>query len=100
MDEKLEKAIVDIVGEDHFTRNIIDLVSYACDASEHCNRPLCAVFAETTEQIAELMKLANREKIPITPRGAGTGLSGMAVPIRGRHHPGSFPHEQNPENQH
>ena len=83
MDEKLEKAIVDIVGEDHYTQHIIDLVSYACDASEHCNRPLCAVFAETTEQIAELMKLANRERIPITPRGAGTGLSGMAVPIRG-----------------
>jgi glycolate oxidase len=83
MDEKLEKAIVDIVGEDHYTRNIIDLVSYACDASEHCNRPLCAVFTDTAEQIAELMKLANREKISITPRGAGTGLSGMAVPIRG-----------------
>jgi glycolate oxidase len=83
MDEKLEKAIVDIVGEDHYTRHIIDLVSYACDASEHCNRPLCAVFTDTTEQIVELMKLANREKVPITPRGAGTGLSGMAVPIRG-----------------
>ena len=83
MDEKLKQSIVDIVGEDHYTRNIIDLVSYACDASEHCNRPLCAVFAESPEQIAELMKLANREKIPVTPRGAGTGLSGMAVPIRG-----------------
>ncbi len=83
MDEHLEKAIVSIVGKDHFTRNIIDLVSYACDASEHCNRPLCAVFAETTEQISDLLKLANRENIPITPRGAGTGLSGMAVPIRG-----------------
>ncbi|MCG6881783.1 MAG: FAD-binding protein [Deltaproteobacteria bacterium] len=83
MDEKLKQAIVDIVGEDHYTGNIIDLVSYACDASEHCNRPLCAVFTETTEQIAELMKLANLEKVPITPRGAGTGLSGMAVPIRG-----------------
>ncbi|MCF8129010.1 MAG: hypothetical protein K9N10_10890 [Deltaproteobacteria bacterium] len=38
MDEKLEKAIVDIVGEDHYTRHIIDLVSYACDASEHSGR--------------------------------------------------------------
>ncbi|MBT3258081.1 MAG: FAD-binding oxidoreductase, partial [Deltaproteobacteria bacterium] len=82
MDEKLEQAIVDIVGKDNFTRNIIDLVSYSCDASEHSHRPLCAVFAETAEQIADIMKLANREKIPVTPRGAGTGLSGMAVPIR------------------
>ena len=83
MDEKLERSIVDIVGEDHFTRDIIDLVSYACDASEHCNRPLCGVFPEDAEQIAELMGLANREKIPVTPRGAGTGLSGMAVPVKG-----------------
>lgn len=83
MDEKLEQAIVGIVGEDNFTRNIIDLVSYSCDASEHSHRPLCAVFAETTEQIANLLKLANRENIPITPRGAGTGLSGMAVPVKG-----------------
>ncbi len=83
MDEKLEQAIVDIVGKDHFTRNIIELVSYACDATIHCNRPLCAVSPETTGQISEIMKLANRENIPVTPRGAGTGLSGMAVPING-----------------
>ncbi|MCP4578918.1 MAG: FAD-binding protein [Deltaproteobacteria bacterium] len=82
MDEKLVQAIVDIVEKDNFTRNIIDLVSYSCDASEHSHRPLCAVFPETTEQIADIMKLANRKKIPVTPRGAGTGLSGMAVPIR------------------
>lgn len=83
MDEKIEQAIVDIVGKDNFTRDIIDLVSYSCDASEHSHRPLCAVFLETTAQIADIMKLANREKLPVTPRGAGTGLSGMAVPIRG-----------------
>jgi glycolate dehydrogenase FAD-linked subunit len=82
MDEKLKQAIMDIVGKDNLTHNIIDLVSYACDASEHTHRPLCAVFPETAEQIADIMKLANREKIPVTPRGAGTGLSGMAVPIR------------------
>jgi len=56
MDEKLEQAIMDIVGKDNLTRNIIDLVSYSCDASEHSHRPLCAVFAETTEQIADIMK--------------------------------------------
>jgi len=37
-------------------------------------------FAETTEQISELMKYANAHRIPVTPRGAGTGLSGGAVP--------------------
>lgn len=37
-------------------------------------------FAETTEQISDLMKYANMHRIPVTPRGAGTGLSGGAVP--------------------
>ena len=37
-------------------------------------------FAENVEQISRLMKYANEHRIPITPRGAGTGLSGGAVP--------------------
>ena len=37
-------------------------------------------FAECTEQISELMKYASIHRIPVTPRGAGTGLSGGAVP--------------------
>lgn len=40
-------------------------------------------FAESTEQISELMKYANSRRIPVTPRGAGTGLSGGAVPAYG-----------------
>ena len=45
--------------------------------------PACAVWAETADQVSEILKLSNREKIPVIPRGAGTGLSGMAVPIEG-----------------
>jgi len=59
------------------------MVSFSYDASEHSHRPTCAVWAESAEQISEILKLSNREKIPVIPRGAGTGLSGMAVPIEG-----------------
>jgi glycolate oxidase len=45
--------------------------------------PEALVRPETAEQIAAIMKLANRCKIPVTPRGAGSGLSGGAVPIYG-----------------
>src|SRR5436309_277018 len=41
------------------------------------------VLASTTEHVAEVMKIAARHKIPVVPRGAGTGLSGGAVTIRG-----------------
>jgi glycolate oxidase len=59
------------------------MVSYSYDASEHFHRPSCAVWAENAEQVSEIMELANRELIPVIPRGAGTGLSGMAIPAKG-----------------
>lgn len=45
--------------------------------------PEVVVKAENTRQISEIMKLANREMVPVTPRGAGTGLSAGAVPMLG-----------------
>jgi len=82
MDERVKKALIDIVGEEGYTDNLIDMVSYSYDASEHRHRPSCALWAESAEQVSEILKLANNELIPVIPRGAGTGLSGMAVPIR------------------
>lgn len=83
MDEKIKQALVEIVGEENYTDSLIDMVSFSYDASEHSHRPTCAVWAETADQVSEILKLSNREKIPVIPRGAGTGLSGMAVPIEG-----------------
>jgi glycolate oxidase len=83
MDQKTRQALIDIVGEENYTDRLIDMVSYSYDASEHSHRPSCGVWAETTEQLSEILKLANKEGIPIIPRGAGTGLSGMAVPAKG-----------------
>ena len=83
MDDKVKKALIDIVGKKNFTDSLIDLVSFSYDASEEHSRPACGIWIETTEQVSEVMKLANHELVPVTPRGAGTGLSGMAVPAKG-----------------
>ncbi len=83
MEEKIKKALIEIVGEKNFTDNLIDLVSYSYDASEYSHRPDCGVWVETVEQISEIMKLANREHVPVIPRGGATGLTGMAVPSKG-----------------
>lgn len=45
--------------------------------------PDAVVRAENAFQVSEIVKLANREKVTVTPRGAGTGLAGAAVPMRG-----------------
>ncbi len=80
LDAQVKDALVRIVGQQNYTDNLIDMVSYSYDASEHRARPSCAVWVETTAQVSEVLKLADREKIPVTPRGAGTGLSGLSVP--------------------
>lgn len=83
MNERIKQELIKIVGEENYTERLIDIVSYSYDASEHFHRPTCGVWPETTEQISEIMKLANREGIPVIPRGSGTGLSGMAIPAKG-----------------
>jgi glycolate oxidase len=49
----------------------------------YANLPEVVVRPSTTDQVSEVLKLANRERIPVTPRGAGSGLAGGAVPLFG-----------------
>jgi len=83
MDENVKQDLIKIVGEEDYTERLIDMVSYSYDASEHSHRPSCGVWPGSAEEVSEILKLANRTKIPVIPRGAGTGLSGMAVPTKG-----------------
>jgi glycolate oxidase len=52
-------------------------------AEEYGHLPEVVVLPSTTEQVAAIVRLANRERIPVTPRGAGSGLSGGAIPSFG-----------------
>jgi glycolate oxidase len=45
--------------------------------------PEVVVMPTKTKQISRIMKLATKNKIPVTPRGAGSGLSGGAIPVYG-----------------
>ena len=51
--------------------------------TEYAHMPEVAVRPANVEEIAAIMKLANDNNVPVTPRGAGSGLSGGAVPIYG-----------------
>jgi glycolate oxidase len=83
MDAKIKAALIDIVGQENFSDDLIDLVSYSYDGSQHRHRPACAVWPETSQHVSEILMLANAEIVPVIARGAGTSLSGMAVPARG-----------------
>ena len=77
------QKLIEIVGKDHFTDQLEELVPYSYDASMNVHRPDAAVWPESTEHVAEIVKFANEHRIPIVPRGAGTSLSGGVIPIRG-----------------
>ena len=83
MDKELRQRFIDIVGEENYTDQLIDLVSYSYDGSELSFRPEAAIWAQSTEQVSKVLALANEERVPVTPRGAGTGLAGAALPGRG-----------------
>jgi glycolate oxidase len=83
LDEAIKQALMDIVGQENFTDHLIDLVSYTYDASDHDHRPEGAVWPTTAEQVSKILILANEQRFPVTARGAGTGLAGGAVPVRG-----------------
>ncbi|RJQ62186.1 MAG: FAD-binding protein [Desulfobacteraceae bacterium] len=83
MDDTVKQALIGIVGKEHFTDSLIDLVSFTYDSSDHAHRPQAAVWPENTEQISRILHLANKNRFPVTPRGAGTSLAGTAVPVRG-----------------
>jgi len=50
------------------------------DAKEYGHMPEVVVLPTSTEQVAAIVRFANRHLVPITPRGAGSGLSGGAIP--------------------
>ncbi|MCG0239272.1 MAG: FAD-binding protein [Firmicutes bacterium] len=72
-----------IVGPQYVLDRLEDRICYSTDATWERAVPDVVVLPETTEQVSRILRLANREGIPVTPRGAGTGLSGGAVPVRG-----------------
>jgi glycolate oxidase len=81
--DSLRQALIHIVGQANVTDSLIDLVSYSYDASDHGHRPDAAVWPSTAEQISRILALANEHRLPVTPRGAGTGLAGGAIPASG-----------------
>lgn len=83
MDEQVVKELEEIVGADNVSIAPADRITHSYDATQKQHLPEAVVYACTTEAVSRIMKLANRKKIPVVPRGAGSGFSGGALPIRG-----------------
>lgn len=72
------------VGDDNLLVDDESRKRYASDETEDfVFPPDVVVLPATADAVAEVMRIASRERLPVTPRGGGTGLSGGALPIHG-----------------
>lgn len=82
--EEYLQAFKEITGSAFVLLNEDDLKNYDHDETEDLHfLPDVVVKPRTAEEVSGIMKICNQYKIPVTPRGAGTGLAGGALPDRG-----------------
>lgn len=77
-------AFEKIVGKGYVLFDTDSLSAYSRDETEDLLfLPEVVLKPNTPEQVSDILKICNKELIPVTPRGAGTGLSGGALPVFG-----------------
>jgi len=91
--KKIELKLKEIVGDNAVSTKDIDILAYTKDTSlialnwsiqgQIAGLPDFVTWPDTVEQISEILKLANHEKIPAIPYGEGSGVVGGAIPIQG-----------------
>ncbi|QBD78236.1 FAD-binding protein [Ktedonosporobacter rubrisoli] len=72
-----------ILGPRYVLHSPYDLTLYEYDASIDRSKPEIVVLPSTTAEVVAIVKIAARYGTPVVPRGAGTGLSGGAIPVYG-----------------
>ncbi|SVD56333.1 uncharacterized protein METZ01_LOCUS409187, partial [marine metagenome] len=81
LDQSTLDKLRSVVGSENLLTEKEDLIPYAFDGTAAIKEtPGCVVFASTTGQISDVLKLANDTNTPVVTRGSGTGLSGGSVP--------------------
>jgi glycolate oxidase len=82
--ESLVNELEKIVGKENVLTAREALRAYSYDGTTSwIHEPDIVLFPTSADQISAIMKIANSEKIPVTPRGGGTNVSGGSVPIQG-----------------
>ena len=71
------------IGPDAVAIDPATLTAYAYDGTWAESRPAVVLHPTTTQQVRDILRIADRDRIPIVPRGAATGLAGGAVPSEG-----------------
>ncbi|MGB5900322.1 MAG: FAD-binding protein, partial [Geitlerinemataceae cyanobacterium] len=80
--KRIARELEAVLGKDGVVRRKEELLTYECDGlTSYRQRPALVVLPRTTEQVAAVVKICDRFSVPWVARGAGTGLSGGALPV-------------------
>ncbi len=78
----LSADLRNLLGDRNVLTQKEDLIPYSFDGTAAVSEmPAAVVFAHSTDQVAQVLKLAEACQTPVVPRGSGTGLSGGSVPV-------------------
>ncbi len=80
---RIVSRLIKIAGKEKVFSSPEDLFCYSYDGTFLSVVPGVVVRPASTREVAAILSLASAEGVPVVPRGAGTGLSGGAVPVEG-----------------
>jgi glycolate oxidase len=81
--EYIRQALIELLGQGKVSSAQVVLDSHSSDKWFASHLPDVVVFAESTDDISQVLKYANENRIPVTTRGAGVGYVGGCVPVSG-----------------
>ncbi len=83
LNAEIKNQLKKIVGKERCFENHEELASYSYDAYYKEALPDLVLFPLTTDEVSDILKISLKNKIPVTARGAGTGICGASVPAEG-----------------
>ncbi len=81
--EQLVNQLAAIVGRENVSASAVDRITHSFDATQRQCLPDVVVHPASAGEISQIVGLANEKRIPILPRGAGSGFTGGSLPVRG-----------------
>ncbi len=83
IDRKHIREFIKIVGRENIYDDKAHMIAYSYDATRTKFEPDAVIFPRHEQDVSDILKYCNRHKIVVTPRGAGSGFTGGALPAKG-----------------
>jgi len=83
LEARILDKLTEIVGKENIATEVQDMICYGYDATQMEFLPDAVVHPANSAEVSQVLALANREKFPVFPRGAGSGFTGGALPKGG-----------------